>query len=89
MRWGFNENIIMKYKCDRCSKEHELDESKVKNKQHYIPPRSCYEGDYYVDAYFWFQCDCGRAIEVKKEHLSHPYQIEKEYSEHRGVCPCA
>ena len=89
MRWGFNENIIMKYKCDRCSKEHELDESKVKNKQYYIPPRSCYEGDYYVDAYFWFQCDCGRAIEVEKEHLSHPYSIEKEYSEHRGVCPCA
>ena len=79
----------MKYKCDRCSKEHELDESKVKNKQYYIQPRSCYEGDYYVDAYFWFQCDCGRAIEVKKEQLSHPYQIEKEYSEHRGVCPCA
>lgn len=78
----------MKYKCDRCSREHKLDESKVRNKQHYIPPRGCYEGDYYVDAYFWFHCECGRAIEVKKEHLSHPYQIEKEYSKHRGVCPC-
>lgn len=78
----------MKYKCDRCFKEHELDENKVKNKQQYIPPRSCYEGDYYVHAYFWFKCDCGRAIQVKEEHLAHPFQIEKEYSQHIGVCPC-
>ena len=77
----------MKYKCDTCFKEHELDESKVFNKQLYIPPKSCSEGDYYVDNYFWFQCcDCGRAIAVKKEDLMHPDQVKKDYSEHRGVC---
>ncbi len=76
----------MKYKCDRCLKEHELNENLVKNKQHYIKPYSCTEGDYYIHAYFWFECDCGRAIKVKEEHLSNPYKIEKEYSEHIGVC---
>lgn len=77
----------MKYRCDRCSMEHHLDENKVKNKQYYISPSSCYAGDYYVDAYFWFECNCGRAIQVRREDLSNPFQIEKEYSEHRGVCP--
>ncbi len=75
----------MKYKCDRCSREHELDENKVKNKQYYVPPSSCYAGDYYIDYYFWFKCDCGRAIKVNEEYLSNPYSIEKEYSEHIGV----
>lgn len=77
----------MKYKCDRCFQEHQLDESKVRNKQYYIQPSGCYEGDYYVDAYFWFACNCGRPIQVDVGDLIHPFQIEKDYSEHRGVCP--
>jgi hypothetical protein len=76
----------MNYKCDRCLIEHKLDESKVKNKQTYISPHGCFEGDYYIHAYFWFECSCGRAIKVNEEHLSQPYKIEKEYSNHRGVC---
>lgn len=78
----------MKYKCDICSREHNLDESKVRNKQYYIKPYSCFEGDYYIDAYFWFECNCGRPIEVKKTDLLKPDEIQKEYSEHRGVLSC-
>lgn len=78
---------IMIYKCDRCHKEHELDESKVKNKQHYVSPSGCYEGDYYVDDYYWFKCDCSRPIEVKKEHLSNPFSVEEDFTPHIGVCP--
>ncbi len=78
----------MKYKCDRCFLENELDESKVKNKQHYVSPRGCFEGDYYIDQYYWFPCSCGRTLKVEEQHLTHPHNIEKDYSEHRGVCTC-
>ncbi len=74
------------YKCDRCPREHQLDESRVRNKQYHVPPSGCYEGDYYAHHYFWFPCDCGRAIEVKHEQLLKPYSIEKEYTGHYGVC---
>lgn len=69
-----------------CGELHELDESKVRNKQYYITPRECTDGDYYIDAYFWFPCNCGRAIKVEEEGLPNPYGIEKEYSKHVGVC---
>lgn len=78
--------MTLVYKCDRCQKDHRLNESKVKSKQQYVPPRSCYEGDYYVHSYYWFPCECGRAIEVKTEHLPKSYSIEKEYTKHNGVC---
>lgn len=74
------------YKCDRCGRIHELDESKVMDKQYYVSPYSCTGGAYYKHSFYWFSCDCGRAIEVKKEDLSDPYNIEKDYSDHAGVC---
>ncbi len=76
----------MKYKCDNCETTHNLDETKVKNKQRYVPPKGCFEGDYFEDDYFWFECGCGRAIKVEEDDLSKPHKIEKEYSAHRGVC---
>lgn len=76
----------MKYKCDRCFKVHDLDENLVKNKQYYVPPRGCHEGDYYINVYFWFKCDCSRAIKVKEHDLKYPYKIEKDYTEYSGVC---
>ena len=76
----------MKYKCDRCLTEHELDETKVKNKQHYVSPFSCYEGDYYIDYYYWFPCSCGRPIKVDIKDIKNPLEVEKDYYEHSGVC---
>ena len=80
----------MKYHCDRCPAEHELDETKVKDKQHYIKPRSCFEGDFYVHLYFWFPCSCGRPIWVTEGHLSKPINVPKDYTAHDGVYtnPC-
>jgi hypothetical protein len=75
----------MKYKCDRCDREHLLIEENVKNKQHYITPHGCYGGDYYVHEYYWFECNCGRAINVNIKDLLHPLDVVKDYTEHRGV----
>jgi hypothetical protein len=69
-----------------CHKENTLDESLVKNKQYYVRPYSCMGGDYYNHAYYWFSCECGRVLKVVEEHLSQPYKLEKEYSEHVGCC---
>jgi len=77
-----------KYKCDRCPRTYpKLDEVKVKNKQHYVSPHGCSGGDYYVDAYYWFECECGRCIEVDKKDLSKPNNAEKDFTAHRGVNP--
>jgi len=81
-----NKLVQYKYKCDRCKLEHVLDESKVKNKQYYILPSGCFSGDYYIDLYYWFPCDCGRVIEVKEDHLMFPHKVEKDYSNNNGRC---
>ena len=78
----------MEYKCDRCGKEHQLIEEKVKNKQGYVSPHGCYGGDYYVHQYYWFECECGRPIKVNREHLSHPFDVPEDFTEHGGVCSC-
>lgn len=75
----------MKYKCDLCGKEHELDQSKIRNKQCYIPPRGCSEGDYYDNLYFWFPCDCGRAIKVINDDVIDVTKVDKDYTPHNGV----
>lgn len=73
------------YKCDRCDRETALDESKVLNKMRYVSPSSCYGGDYWVNYYFYFKCECGRPIEVEESDLENPYSLPEDTTPHTGV----
>ena len=73
------------YKCDRCGSETEPKESQVLNKQYHVPPSGCFEGDYYVSQYFYFKCDCGRAIAVDEKDLTNPYSLPEDFTPHVSV----
>ncbi len=77
---------MKKYKCDRCISVFTIDQSLIKNKQHYIPPSGCFGGDYYVDQYFWTACKCGRAIKVNEDCVENKLSVPKDYTTHSGVC---
>jgi hypothetical protein len=76
----------MTYKCDRCGRRHEItDYSKVKDKQKYVKPFNCYGGDYYEHLYYWFPCECGRAIKIDDNDIKEPWLPERDYTDHYGV----
>ncbi len=75
------------YKCDCCGKEEELKQSKIKEMERYVSPYSCYGGDYYTHDYFFFNCKCGRKIEVNRKDIFDRFSLEKvEDKNHSGRC---
>lgn len=63
-------NEIPVYQCDKCFKKHKLKQLDIIDKNVYIAPHGCSEGDYDTHDFYYFNCDCSRPIEVNEAHVN-------------------
>lgn len=75
------------YYCDRCKRLNTLQQAEIKEMQHYIEPHGCFAGDYYVHDHYYFECRCGRPIEVNKKDVRFFEGMQKTSKDHgAGRC---
>lgn len=79
-----------KYKCDRCDYTYVIDgtEETIYESMYYIPPHGCMGGDSYTHQFYGFMCQCGRKIEVMKEHIKKRFNKDSQKDNWTGGGRC-
>lgn len=82
------EHSYSMYECDSCEIKKPLVQDKIKAKKTYIEPHGCHGGDFHSHDYYYYDCECGRPVEVDSRDINFSKKIPKvtEGEHGRGRC---
>lgn len=64
------EHTYSLYECDNCGNVEPLNQESIREKEFYVEPHGCFGGDYQKHDYYFFDCSCGRPVEVNRKDIA-------------------